>query len=214
MRIYGVADIHGKKHHLAAIYSVLDEFKPDLMVVAGDLTNFLNWQGVLAQLDSLPVPVLAVRGNTDLKRMEPVIQKAANIELLGPTPVKHHGRSFVGTSGTLVLPFASRICLREKQVLSKLPSPMDPHTVLVVHPPPKGIRDRVGNKFSAGSKNLARFITSAAPGLVLCGHIHEQHGKGMLGKSLVVNCAMGKKSAGAIIDFKKDDPAQVKLLQP
>ncbi len=214
MRIYAIADIHGKKNHMAAIYSVLDSFSPELVVVAGDLTHFLNYRTCLAQLDSLPVPVLAVRGNTDLRRTEAHIARANNLKLLTHKPSQIRDFSFVGSGGTFLLPFASRICLNEKKRLSTLPSPMDMDTVLVVHPPPKGICDKVGGKICVGSNNLARFIEQASPGLVLCGHVHEQPGKAMLGKSLVVNCSMSKTSAGAIIDLEKGTPPRVNLLHP
>ncbi len=214
MRIYAVADIHGKKHHLKAMYGVLDKFRPDLVVAAGDLTNFLNWRTCLAQLDCLPVPVLAVRGNTDLGRIETPLKQARNLRLLTAVPHKIDGYAFVGASGTMMLPFASRICLSENQLLSTLPCPMDQDTILVVHPPPKGICDRVGGKFCAGSKNLAGFIRAARPGLVLCGHIHEHPGKGLLGRTVVVNCAMGRSSLGAVIDLEKGKSPQVNLLHP
>ena len=71
MRIYAVADIHGKPEHMESIYGILDQYQPELIVIPGDMTHFFNWSTVLSQLDSLPVPVLAVRGNTDLKRIEP-----------------------------------------------------------------------------------------------------------------------------------------------
>ena len=97
-------------------------------------------------------------------------------------------------------------------MLSALPCPMDQDGVLVVHPPPKGICDKVAKKFSAGSKNLAGFIKKASPGLVLCGHIHEQPGKAVLGSSTVVNCAMSKTNAGAVIDMEKGKKPDVTLL--
>ena len=91
---------------------------------------------------------------------------------------------------------------------------MDPDTVMVAHPPPKGCCDRVGGKFSAGSKNLAGFVRTAQPGLVLCGHIHEQPGQAVLGRTVVVNCSMGRSSLGAVIDLEKGGPPRVNLLHP
>lgn len=212
MRIYAVADIHGKKRHLAAIYGVIDKYKPDVLVAAGDLTSYFKYRTPISQLDCLPVPVLAIRGNTDLKRIEKHIEQARNLRLLNPVPYDVDGISFAGVSGTLVLPFASRICLAETSRLTALPCPMDQDSVLVVHPPPKGICDRVAKKVSAGSKNIAGFIRTAQPALALCGHIHEDPGKGRIGRTVVVNCAMGKSSIGAVIDIKKGHPPQVNLL--
>lgn len=123
MRIYAVADIHGKSEHMETIYKILDLYEPQLMVVPGDMTHFFNWSTVLSQLDSLPVPVLVVRGNTDLKRIEPRVKQAANIRLLTETPLQIEGFSFVGTSGTLSLPFANRVGLNEKNGLPPCPAP-------------------------------------------------------------------------------------------
>nr|WP_320193547.1 metallophosphoesterase [uncultured Desulfobacter sp.] len=213
MRIYAVADIHGKPEHMESIYGILDQYQPELMVVPGDMTHFFNWSTVLSQLDSLPVPVLAIRGNTDLKRIEPRIKKAANITLLTPTPLKVKGFSFVGTSGALPFPFANKICLNENNRLAALPNPLEPDTVLVVHVPPKGACDRVGKKIHAGSRQLARFIKAASPSLVLCGHIHEDFGVRTLNQSTVVNCAIAGPGLGAIIDLEKNAPPKVNLLQ-
>ncbi|NDY70668.1 phosphoesterase [Desulfobacter hydrogenophilus] len=214
MRIYAVADIHGKPEHMESIYRILDQYQPELMIVPGDMTHFFNWSTVLSQLDSLPVPILAVRGNTDLKRIESRIKKAVNITLLTQTPLQVKGFSFVGTSGTLPLPFTNRICLNEKDRLAALPCPMEPDTVLVVHTPPKGGCDRVGKKVHAGSRNLARFIKAASPSLVLCGHIHEDFGLKTLHKSIVVNCAIAGPGSGAIIDLEKNEAPKVNLLYP
>ncbi|WP_035241186.1 metallophosphoesterase family protein [Desulfobacter vibrioformis] len=214
MRIYAVADIHGKPEHMESMYKILDQYHPELIVIPGDMTHFFNWSTVLSQLDSLPVPVLVVRGNTDFKRIESRIKKAANITLLTETPFKVKDFSFVGISGTLPLPFANRIGLNEKKRIAALPCPMEPDTVLVVHTPPRGACDRVGKKIHAGSLNLARFITAATPSLVLCGHIHEDFGLKTLHQSTVVNCAIAGPGSGAVIDLEKNECPRVNLLQP
>ncbi|MDD9303966.1 MAG: metallophosphoesterase family protein [Desulfobacter sp.] len=214
MRIYAIADIHGKQTHIKSIYSVIKAFDPDLVVAAGNLTHFLNFRTCLAQLDSLPVKVLAVRGNTDLKRINSHIDRASNMTTLTHIPLKIKDFSFVGAGGTWVLPFTSRICLRERQKLAAFASPMTLETIMVVHPPPKGICDRVGKRFSAGSKNIKNFIQKACPGLVICGHIHEDPGWARLGKTIVVNCSMGKTCAGAIIDLEQGIEPKVTLVHP
>jgi len=196
-----------------ALFSMVDRHGPDLVVVAGDLTHFFNWRTCLSQLDSLRVPVLAIRGNTDLNRICPPMQQAANITDLDACPTKIQAFSFVGVGGTLPLPFVSKICVKEEARLAQLPF-MGPDTVMVVHPPPRGVLDKVGGRFHAGSPALARFIKSAGPGLVLCGHIHDAPGIAQLGSSMVINCSMGKSSMGAIIDLEKGALPQAIVLHP
>jgi len=236
MRIYAAADIHGKKQHLETLSRISKEFKPDVIVIAGDITQYFSWRSTLDQLDKIGQayntdegqwgqpgkktrpPVLCIRGNSDFKRIETAFAKTENLTLLGTSPHMVQGVPFMGTNGTIPLPFASRICLGENQLFKTLLPCMDKNTILVAHPPPRGIRDKVGNRFSAGSQNLLDFIKTTHPAILLCGHIHEQTGmeffpNGISG-TLVVNCAMSKECHGAIIDLQKNTPPRVNFLQP
>ena len=107
-----------------------------------------------------------------------------------------------------------RICLKEKSLLRSLSDQVTDETFLVVHPPPRGVCDQAGNRVSAGSRNLRTFIEKAQPRVVLCGHIHEQAGAGMIKKSLVVNCAMNKNCWGAILEVEKEGQPRVNFLHP
>ena len=217
MKIYAVADIHGKKQRMAAIGSAIERFRPDITIIAGDITQYRKAEQVIDRLDRLNTPMFAVRGNTDREQVEALIRQSRNIRLLTPDPVKMEDFSFSGTGGTLPLPFASRICLKEKPALEALgkglPCPCPEH-ILVVHPPPRGVLDKVGNRFSAGSVNLKQFIEKFQPALVFCGHIHEQPGIQVLGQTLVVNCAMGKIGGGVVMEYGKNSPIRVDLLKP
>lgn len=222
MRIYAVADIHGKTQNIQTLACVLQKYIPDLVVIAGDMTRYFQWKPVLDQLDqpdrtdcpSKPnPPIFCIRGNSDFKRMEIGLARTQSLKLLGALPRYFQGIPFVGANGTIPLPFASRICMEEKGLLKHLLPQMTQETILVVHPPPRGICDRVGNRFSAGSRNLLEFVERTQPRMVLCGHIHEQSGTGFVDKTLVVNCAMNQKSWGAIIDLEKEGPPRVNFLQ-
>ena len=162
MRIYAVADIHSKPEHMDTIFSAVDKHRPDLVVAAGDLTHFFNWRTCLSQLDSLSVPVLAIRGNTDLKRINAPMKQAANLTDLNVGPVQIRDFSFVGAEGALLLPFASKICLKEEARLEKLPA-MGPETVMVVHPPPRGILDKVGGTVQRRLQGIDALYQSRRP---------------------------------------------------
>ena len=66
MRIYAVADIHGKPDRLERIEYQIAAIHPQLLVVAGDITNYVSPIRTLSRIGALPVPVLAIRGNSDL----------------------------------------------------------------------------------------------------------------------------------------------------
>jgi len=232
MRIYAVADIHGKTQNIQTLAWVLHKYTPDLVVIAGDMARYFLWKPFLDRLDQLNrlggtsqpdrtdlpskpnPPIFCIRGNSDFKRIEAGLAQTQSLKLLGALPRYFQGIPFVGANGTIPLPFASRICMEEKGLLKHLLPQMTQETILVVHPPPRGICDRVGHRFSAGSRNLLDFIEQTQPRMVLCGHIHEQSGTGFVDKTLVVNCAMSPKSCGAIIDLEKEGPARVNFLQP
>ena len=57
MLIYAVADIHGKKSRLTKIERHVAAHKPDVLVIAGDLSNYIRPDRVLAHLNALPLPV-------------------------------------------------------------------------------------------------------------------------------------------------------------
>ena len=204
MRIYAVADIHGKFEKIAKIKDVISQKNPDILVIAGDITNYFSPLKTLELLKDIHIPILAIRGNSDLKRVEGLLQDQKNITLLNHIPVTYQDIPFLGLNGTIPLPFLSKIRFRETHFFDRLKSSITAETILVVHPPPRGVCDKVGNRFSAGSIGLRTFIGNYPPLMMLCGHIHEQAGYQFLKNTLVVNCAMNKNSNGAIIDQSID----------
>lgn len=86
-------------------------------------------------------------------------------------------------------------------------------SVLVTHPPPYGVRDRVLGRFHAGSRAVRRLVDLFSPALVICGHIHEQAGVETIGRTTVVNCAMGGRSgAGALISYDGESAPVCRML--
>lgn len=201
MRLYAVADIHGRFDRMAAIRSNLETYRPDVLIAAGDITQFRALP-IISELGDLSLPVLAIRGNTDLKRVDFQFARKENIFFLNNCDVTLQGVHFAGASGAIPVPFRSRIAFRETSIWKRLMPLMTPETVLVAHPPPWGCRDRVAGKYHAGCKSLEKFIRVCQPALMICGHIHEDAGLASLGKTRIVNCAMGTSCEGAIIDIQ------------
>jgi Icc-related predicted phosphoesterase len=212
MRIYAVADIHGKAGRLDRIGKLVKTLAPDVLVTAGDITHFLRSGRVMARLDQIGVPVLAVRGNTDRAVVERMFHQLANISPLHMTPTERVGTPFIGVSGTVLLPFRSQIRYRESALFRQLERVLDKRSVLVVHPPPLGIRDCVLGRFHAGSRRVRLVVERRQPALVICGHIHENPGWERVGRSVVVNCTMGRNGGGAVIDTVGSRVDAVKML--
>ncbi|OGQ89629.1 MAG: hypothetical protein A3J85_06050 [Desulfobacula sp. RIFOXYA12_FULL_46_16] len=212
MRIYAVADIHGKTETIKKIKKKVQRESPDLMILAGDMTQYFSASKPLNQLAEFGIPVFAVRGNSDFKCVENLINDQEKIRLLNQQATEYQGNSFLGLNGTLALPFVTKVCLDETRRFREIETRVTPETILVVHPPPRGICDRVGNRFSAGSFGLRRFIENHPPLMVVCGHIHEQAGYQYLKNTLIVNCAVNKNHIGAIIDCEKNMPLHIKMV--
>ncbi len=212
MRIYAVADIHGRSDKITLIRSNTLQLNPDVLVVAGDITNYTGSAGILAQLNDISVPVLAVRGNTDLPRVENLLENFQNISPLHLKQVTIDSTPFVGVSGCIPIPFSSRICLNQVQVFEILKPLIKSNSVLVAHPPPRGTLDEVLGRFHAGCRILTKAIKICRPMLMICGHIHERSGSDFIGKTLVVNCALGKNHAGAMIELDNENNLKVEML--
>ena len=212
MRIYAVADIHGRSDKIALIRDNTLQLNPDVLVVAGDITNYTGSAEILAQLNDIPVPVLVVRGNTDLSRVENLFKYFSNISPLHLRQVIIGSTPFVGVSGCIPIPFSSRICLNQVQVNVKLKSLITNNSVLVAHPPPWGTLDEVFGRFHAGCRSLAKVIKTCQPMLMICGHIHERPGSVFIGKTLVVNCALRRNHAGAMIEQDNENNLKVEML--
>ncbi len=115
----------------------------------------------------------------------------------------------VGISGTIPLPFHSRISFRETDRVRNLMGQIDSNTILVCHPPPHGVCDKVMGRFSAGSKAVAKIVRYCRPAVVICGHIHEAAGMDILGPTRVLNCAMGPVNQGWLIDTVPNQPLRI-----
>ena len=212
MLIYAVADIHADMRRMMMIRENIAAHEPDVLVVAGDLFNYTRTAPVLKALDDMPVPVFAVRGNSDPAWHEKRFAIYPNLTSLHLKRVDAGGFSFTGIGGTLPVPFRSRFRLRERAVLERAGRMVDRKTVLVVHPPPYGMLDQVMGRFSAGAKGVSSLISERRPWVVICGHIHEAAGAACIDQTLVVNCSIARSGHGALIRLDGGHPPVARML--
>lgn len=199
MKIYAVADIHARSHRLENIRAGIAELQPDCVIIAGDIISYFRPGPVFSALEALTVPVFVVRGNSDPAYLEKRLETFSNITSLHARKIVFKAIPLVGISGAVPVPFRSRIRFFEKGLFARIKPLVDQGTVLVVHPPPYGARDRVGGKVSAGSEGVRTLVEETRPAVVICGHIHEDAGIDRIGSTIVVNCCMTGKNRGALI---------------
>jgi len=212
MRIYAVADIHARPERMARVLSGIREHSPDVLVLAGDIVNYVHRELLFQAFNDIALPVLAVRGNSDPIWQERRILRYANITSLHLKKVDIGGYAFTGIGGALPVPFRTRFRIFERRLLEKIKQMVDHRTILVVHPPPRGTLDKVLGRFSAGAKGVCELMADRLPPLVLCGHIHEDAGSAWVGKTLVVNCSIAHGGNGAIIEMDGLGPPSARMI--
>lgn len=210
--IYATADLHGYHDRLEKIEDNIAALKPNVLVIAGDITGYRETAAYIRRLNDLPVPVLTIRGNMDAQEIERLIESCPNVISLHQREVTLDGVNFVGMGGTIPVPFSSRICFREKQMIEAMDQLIKADSVLVAHPPPYGTLDEGLANLHAGSRGLRRLILEKQPKLLICGHIHEKPGWAYVDKTLVVNCSMGRSGAGALIELSGNTAPTVRML--
>lgn len=199
MKILATADIHGSQYRLNIVLKNIERYSPDLVIVCGDITQFGPAELAKNFLDQIPVETLALTGNIDTAEVSRGIDdsKATKIEM---KRVVKKGIPFVGVNG--IDPYQFKV-VEEKKLL-------DETSVLISHEPPYGAQDKVFLGMHGGNKELRDLIDKYKPQLVLCGHIHEDPGITKIGETTVVNCSMGKRGEGAIIEI--NEKLSVKML--
>jgi len=194
MMILAIADIHGSQYRLNILLDNIEKFSPDLVVVCGDITQFGPGEVATNFLEQITVDTFAIPGNIDTPDVAEAIEKSKATNIVSKK-VEKNNISFVGVS-------ESDISLIENR--------LDEKSVLVTHTPPYGLQDKVFIGMHAGNKNLRKLVDRYKPRLVLCGHIHEDPGYTKTNNTVVVNCSMGKRGEGALIEINKN--ISVKML--
>ena len=192
MKILASADIHGAQFRLNLLLKNIDRYSPDLVAICGDITQF--GPGELAKnfLNQIPVDTLAITGNIDSADVGKGIDesKATKIEM---KKVVKKGIPFVGIGRDI----RNQLGIIEDKNL------IDESCVVVSHEPPLGVQDKVFLGKHAGSEIHREIAEKYKPRLWLCGHIHENPGFDKIGNTIVVNCSMGKRGEGALIEINE-----------
>ena len=199
MKILAVADIHGSQYRLNLVLKNIERYSPELLILCGDITQFGPKEVAKNFLDQIPIDTLAVTGNIDTPDVKKGIDesKATRVEL---KKIVKKDISFIGSSGVNSDDY--NFLIKNEMIDSK--------TVLITHVPPFKMQDKIFLGNHGGSKELKEIIEKFKPRLVLCGHIHEDPGFTKNKDTVVVNCSMGKRGEGALIDINND--INVKML--
>lgn len=213
MLLYAVADIHGKKENLLKIRKNIEQYRPDILIIAGDITNYFFPKDTIEYVKKLSIPVLTVRGNSDFPIVERLISETETVYSIHKEAYFEEGFHFIGLGGALLLPFRTKVCFREENRFREIESSLTDKSILVMHPPPFGVLDRVMGRVHSGSREIYNIVVRRQPLLFICGHIHEDAGQSAIGKTIVVNCSIGKSGDGAMIQLEKNQMPKIDFIQ-
>ena len=204
MKLLAIADLHGYMPALRNILEAVPLEEIDLVLFAGDVTNF----GPVSELEEamnvlVDKRVLAVPGNCDLGDVIRALDGSAWGIHGRSTAVK--GITFAGTGGGHP----------DLGTILKAAIERDGPLVLVTHAPPSGTgAAQLPNGQDIGSDEVHRAITKLSPALVVCGHVHESPGRFQLGDTVVVNPGPAQDGRYAIIKLgRKGKVSSVSLGQ-
>ncbi|MEM4481864.1 MAG: metallophosphoesterase [Desulfurococcaceae archaeon] len=195
MKLVAISDIHGRALNLDRLSRKLEEtgFKPDVVLVAGDITHFKDFQvarGLLRKIkESVGCRVLFVPGNCDSPELLEVEELDEGVINIHSRSAVINGYVFYGIGGGGISPFhtliefseeAFRDFLERAEALVK-----GGELILVTHQPIRGFFDDVDG--GIGSKVFAEYLKRLEPLVWVTGHVHENSGWARLNKTTVVH---------------------------
>lgn len=202
LKMLVIVDIHKADSALKITIGYIEKYKPDLLVIAGDITTFGPLGYAEEFLAKLPdIRTLALPGNCDPREILSVIDKSKAINLHGKKE-NINGITFVGLGGSNATPFNTPFELSEDEIFQSLDPIMEPGAILVLHFPAKDHLDLVPRNVHTGSTSALRIIEKYKPSIVISGHIHETRGTETDENNIIyLNPGPLQKGYAAIVDI-------------
>ncbi|HYY68530.1 MAG TPA: metallophosphoesterase [Terriglobales bacterium] len=200
MRVAATADLHFSPQSYDRIREVMSRVRDeaDLLVLAGDLTNYgrpPEMESLLNALVRLRIPTVAVLGNHDYEsgQQDELIRMmtAEGIKVLDGTSYERDGVGFAGTKGFLggfgrgvltafgepeVKAFVQAAVNETMKLERALSLLRTPRTVVVMHyaPVPDTVQGEPAEIYPyLGSSRMAEVVDRHGANLVLHGHAHH-----------------------------------------
>jgi Icc-related predicted phosphoesterase len=212
VRLLVISDIHGQTDMLRRLLMV--ETKADLMIIAGDITNFGGYESAARVMEPIlakGIPTLAVTGNCDTENVEQYLSDH-KINLSGNC-FRQGNCTFIGVSGSLPCPgvtpkeygddfFENELHKALRQGQCNPPMDEVNNLVVVTHQPAYGANVDIVGGIHRGSQTIRKFIETHKPILAISGHIHEAFGKDSLGPTTLINPGPLKQGRYAIVEIE------------
>jgi len=188
MKILAFIDMHGS---ITALQKIKEKSKQaDIIVCGGDLTVFeQGLDHILSELNKFNKDVLVVHGNHEAEEeLRMLCKKYKNLHFIHNTHFIFGDVIFLGWGGGGFSQEDKDFEKHSKKFNELLTKNKEKAYVFVAHAPPYGTTLDIIGRNHHGNKSFTKFIRKNNIDLVICGHLHENHGKiGKLEKSTVIN---------------------------
>ena len=199
MKILVFSDLHGEEIALEKLKELAAKEKFDYVLSCGDNSQAVS---VLEDMiDTFPNFYL-IPGNWEGKEANDFLLQ--NEHCIHEKRIELNGLNLVGFGYSNITPFGTYGEMEEKEIYEKMSKlKIDNNTILLLHCPPKGHFDSVGN-MNPGSSSILKIIEEKKPLVVFFGHIHEHEGTEKMGESTLVKVPAANGMKACIVDIKED----------
>ncbi len=189
LKVLVFSDVHGHGKGLAYIQTQVQTHSPDLVLVAGDATDYQEPGASLDVYNELGCEVFLVPGNMDRFASVEGYPNVTNIHALRE---ERGGIGFVGFGA---------VHMGDLDLTDFLSDIVRPGDVLLTHFPSKGYNDRTRSGNHAGSKRIAAAVRDLKMSLHISGHIHESPGVVRDGGIHYINPGPAYEHRGVLVFF-------------
>lgn len=204
MRLALISDIHGSLAKVRRFSREIEDFSPDVVVIAGDITHFGGKKEASDILLAIPFRKVAVPGNCDPPEIVETFEETDTEDVHGRR-VEIGEYVFAGLGASNPLPFSTLFTYSEESIHTILDSVARDADVIVTHTPPYGILDRTMFGHNGGSEAIKKVIDSHKPRLSVFGHIHESPGIERNEHTVFINPGPLKNGNYVTIELDKKD---------
>ena len=196
MKLLLLTDIHGRYDNISDFM----ELAPDVVVIAGDITDCGDPQEANEVFRQIDVPCFAIPGNCDAREILEVIEYSDAVNLHG-TSLEIGSVTITGIGGSNPTPFNTPFELSEEELCEVLETAQERarpnvHNILVCHAPPYSTLDDIGGA-NVGCRCFRDHLNDFD--LVCCGHIHDHTGVMEVDGTKVVNPGPASEGKCALI---------------
>ena len=187
MKLFVFTDTHGNKKIISALIKKIQNSNPDIVVCAGDLTNFSRGlQKFLSMFEKTKLPLLIIPGNHETNSgLEKACKKTKFAVNIHKKIYSINNYLFFGFG---LGGFAEKNLELEKLIPKIKKVAGKKILIAVTHQPPYRTKLDFLNSVYNGSRSIRKLIKETKPKLHICGHLHENEDKtDKINSTLIIN---------------------------